>query len=77
MNRKALLSNLAYAERHVRDGERHILQQREIVDKLERHGWGHTRTAQLARDILASFEMAQSVHLNDRARLRQALHEMT
>jgi hypothetical protein len=40
MNRTTLLSNLAYADRHVRDSERHILQQREIVDKLERHGGG-------------------------------------
>jgi hypothetical protein len=73
MNRAALLSHLAYAERHIRDGERHLLRQREIVAELERHGHGKSRTAQMARDILASFEMAQSGYLNERAHLLQAL----
>jgi hypothetical protein len=51
------------------------LRQREIVDELERHGRGHSRTARMARDILDTFEMAQSKHLNDRARLLQALRD--
>ena len=64
-------------KRHVRQGERHLLRQREIVDELERHGHGHSQTAKMARDILDSFETAQSEHLNDRARLLQALVETT
>ena len=72
-----LLDHLAYVERHIRDGERHLLHQREIVAELERHGRGHSRTTQVARDILATFEMAQSLHLNDRAHLLQALREKT
>jgi len=66
MKRADLLDNLAHVERHVRhvrDGERHLLRQREIVDELERHGRGDSQTAKNARDI----EMAQSAHLNDRA----------
>jgi hypothetical protein len=77
MNRAALLSHLAYAERHIRDGERHLLRQREIVAELERHGHGKSRTAQMARDILETFETAQSKHLNDRAHLLLALGEIT
>ena len=73
MNRAALLDHLAYTERHIRDGERHLSRQREIVDELGRHGRGHTRTARNARDILETFEAAQSMHLNDRAHLLLAL----
>jgi hypothetical protein len=77
MERAILLAHLAQVERHVREGERHVLRQREIVDELERHGRGNSPTTKMARDILASFEMAQSAHLNDRVRLLQALREIT
>jgi hypothetical protein len=73
MNRAALQTRLTVVEQHIRDGERHLSRQREIVAQLERHGRGHSRTAQTARDLLASFEMGQSAHLNDRARLVLAL----
>jgi hypothetical protein len=77
MNRQFIADHLAHVERHIRDGERHLLRQREIVAELENHGRGHSQTANMAREILASFEMAQSQHLNDRAQLLQALHELT
>ena len=51
MKRADLLDNLAHVERHVRDGERHLLRQREIVDELERHGRGDSQTAKNARDM--------------------------
>jgi hypothetical protein len=73
MNRIILLDRLGQAERHIRDGERHILRQREIIDELERHGRGQTRTASMARDILQSFETAQLAHLADRKRLIERL----
>ena len=60
MNWILLLDRLGQAERHIREGERHILRQREIIDELERHGRGQTRTANMAREILLSFEMTQS-----------------
>jgi hypothetical protein len=75
MNRATLLARLAYVERHIRDGERHLLRQREIVDELERHGRGQSETAKMARVTLESFEMAQSSHLNDWAHLQEALRE--
>jgi hypothetical protein len=76
MKRSMLLDHLAYVGRHIRDGEPHLLHQREIVAELERHGRGHSRTTQIASDILATFEKSQSAHLNDRAHLLQALAEI-
>src|SRR5215467_13540897 len=64
-------------KRHVRQGERHLLRQREIVDELERHGHGHSQTAKMAREILDTFEMAQSAHLSHQARLLLALRVIT
>ena len=75
MKRSILLHHLAQVERHIRDGERHLLRQREIVDELERHGRGQSETAKMARVTLESFEMAQSSHLNDWAHLQEALRE--
>jgi len=65
--------HLGQAERHIREGERLILRQRQLVDELERHGHGQSQTANLARDILQSFEMTQSARIVDRGRLKQAL----
>ena len=76
MNRATLLAHLAQVERRVRDGERHLSRQREIVDELERHGRRGSQTAKTAREILDTFEMAQSAHLNDRAHLLLALQEL-
>ena len=74
---KAQSYHLAQVERHIREGERHIFRQREIVNELERHGHGNSQTAKMARDILDSFEMTQLAHLSDRAHLMQALREIT
>jgi hypothetical protein len=76
MNRATLLAHLAQVERHVRDGERHLSRQLEIVDELERHGRRGSQTAKMASEILDTFEMAQSAHLNDRAHLLLALQEL-
>src|SRR6516165_4748245 len=65
MNRPLLLAHLAQVERHIREGERHILRQRQIVDALERHGRGQSQTAKMARDTLDLFEMAQAAHVAD------------
>lgn len=73
MNRAMLVNHLAQAERHIREGEHLILRQRQLVDELERHGHGQSQTANMARDILQSFEMTQSAHIVDRGRLKQAL----
>ena len=76
MKRAMLLDHLAYVERHISDGERHLLRQREIVDELERHGRGNSQTAKMAREILAIFEMSQTQHLNDRTHLLLELRQI-
>jgi hypothetical protein len=77
MQRSLLLNKLAHVERHIRDGERHLSHERNIVDELERHGRGNSRTTKLAREVLASFEMSQSLHLNDQVRLLLALAKIS
>jgi hypothetical protein len=77
MSRANLEAHLAQVERHIRDGERHLLRQREIVDDLERHGRARSLTFKMAKDILETFEQAQLAHLNDRAHLLLALGEIT
>ena len=52
MKRSMVLEQLAHAERHIVQGEPHLLRQREIVAELERHGHGRSQTAKMARDIL-------------------------
>jgi hypothetical protein len=77
MTERFLLHHLAAVERHITEGERHLLRQREIVGELEGYGRGRTETAKIARELLESFEMAQSAHLNDRVRLLHELAERT
>jgi hypothetical protein len=77
MKRSMLLVQLAQNKRHIRQGERHLLRQHEIVAELRRHGRGHSQTGQIAADLLVSFQMAQSAHLEDRAHLLQVLGDIT
>jgi hypothetical protein len=70
-------AHLAQTERHIRQSERHLLHQRQIVDELERHGRGNSKTANITRDILVSFEMAHAAHIADRAHYREALEQPT
>jgi len=59
------------AERHVRDGKRHMARQREIVACLER--LGEPLTLQKARDLLRNMEHTQLLHVTERDRLRELL----
>jgi hypothetical protein len=52
-------------ERHVREGERHVLSQREIVDHLRGLG---SRT-ELAEQLLCNLEQLQALHLEHLTRL--------
>jgi hypothetical protein len=61
--------HLARAERHVAQGEQHILRQRELIDALQRKG----DDTSLAEDLLRRFEETQRMHIADRDRLRSAL----
>jgi hypothetical protein len=64
--------HLELADRHVRDGERHIARQREIVRKLELRS-PESITLRIARGLLQEVERAQTVHVADRDRLRGLL----
>jgi hypothetical protein len=61
------------ATRYIREGERHLSRQERLLPSLKATVVNNHGTARMAKDILASFEMAQSVHLNDRVRLLLAL----
>jgi len=64
---------LAMAERHVVETECHLLHQRQVVAQLEQHGLGHSQTANVAKEILKSFEIVQKANIAHRHRLREAL----
>ena len=69
MGRAMLQANLAQAECHVAEGERHIARQREIVAELERDGHDSTD----AMLLLYQFADIQCLHVADRDRLRIVL----
>ena len=69
MDREMVRQHLEMAERHVSEGLRHVLQQRELVEKL--HCNGHdTREA---NTLLCRFEDLLELHIKDRNRLRKEL----
>jgi hypothetical protein len=59
---------LAMAERHVLEGERRIARQWRTLALLEH--LGKNESAELARDILATFEKIQVLFVADRDRLK-------
>ena len=69
MDRAILLDHLALAERHVAEGDRHLMRQREIVAEIEEAG----RDSALARGLLLTFEGSQATHIADRDRLLREL----
>jgi hypothetical protein len=52
-------------ERHVREGERHLARQREIVARQLEHG----KSSEQSERLLANFEDVQRLHLEHLARL--------
>jgi hypothetical protein len=72
MDPATIRRRLELAERHVRDVERHIARQREIVRKLELRS-PESVTLPIARGLLQEVERAQGIHVADRDRLRGLL----
>lgn len=64
---------LVSTERHIADGERHIAQQHQIIDRLEGTGLGTCATAGMARDLLQQMETSLDQYLVERERLRDYL----
>jgi DNA repair protein RadC len=73
MDRETLLSWLALAERHVKEGAHHLLEQRELLARLQTHGHSKSETARIARDLLDTMEQAQAQHIDSRDRLMATL----
>ena len=73
----ALISDhLAAAEGHVAEGLAHLNHQRSIIAELERDG----HDATLARELLATLEETQAMHIVNRDQLAEELRlakEMT
>jgi hypothetical protein len=61
-------ADVATAEEHVLQAERHVARQRRIIDKLTRLG----RSVVLARESLADFERALLVHRSHLQKVRAA-----
>ncbi len=60
---------LATAEEHVALGALHIARQKQIIAEFEACG----RDSTSARELLATFEDSQGMHIADRDRLRKEL----
>lgn len=58
-------TDLALAEAHVAQGERHVARQKEIIAELRLAG----RPTALAETLLASFEQALASHISHRDRI--------
>lgn len=71
MDRKRLSDTLRQAQSHVEEGEAHIRHQQAIIAELENDGHDST----LAREILATLEKTQSLHVEARDRLIKELSE--
>lgn len=59
-------TELQMAERHVRDGERHVASQREILSHLRNHG----HPTELAERLLANLEELLAMHREHLAHLK-------
>jgi len=73
MDRETLLNWLAVAERHVQEGAHHLLQQRELLSRLQTQGHSKSATAGMARELLATMERLQAHHIDHRDRLMASL----
>jgi len=65
MDRATLERELSRAEAHVANGQARLAQQREIIAELDREG--HDTAP--AKDVLASFERTQAMHIANRDRI--------
>ena len=72
MDPTMIRQHLELTERHVREGERRIARQREIVRRLELRS-PESVTLRIARGLLQEVERAQRIHVADRDRLRGLL----
>jgi|SRR3954454_17309221 uncharacterized NAD(P)/FAD-binding protein YdhS len=72
MDEATILRQLEQARKHVAEGERHIVQQRAIVARLEEAGQDWSQ----ARDLLRQFENSQRQYIYNRNRLEKELRKI-
>jgi hypothetical protein len=63
------LSDLELADRHVDQGERHVLSQQGVLDKLHKLG----ASTQLAQELLEEFEATLASHRAHREQIKADL----
>ena len=73
MDKETVMNHLAQAEDHVALGERHLADQRALIAELTRDGHDISQ----AKELLATFEQTQLLHVEDRDRLRKELEEVS
>jgi hypothetical protein len=69
MDRKRLSDALRQAQSHIAEGEAHVRRQQTIITELENDGHDST----LARQILATIEKTQALHVEARDQLIKEL----
>lgn len=60
-------------KRHIAAGADHIERQRQVIERLDAGGHGHSTTADNARTLLATVEQAQVGRIADRNRIKRLL----
>ena len=65
--------HLANVERHIAAGRASVLQQQEIIERLESAGGRRSETASIARALLHQMERRLEMHIADRDRLQDQL----
>jgi molecular chaperone DnaK (HSP70) len=72
MDKRGMLQrHLALAETHVIQGEQHIAKQKRILAEMECAG--HEKASRQARELLATFELTHTSHVEDRDRIQAEL----
>jgi hypothetical protein len=67
MDRETLEKNLIQAGAHIAQGQKQIAVQRRIIAALEQEAHHHDTV--MARELLASFERTQAMHIANRDRI--------
>jgi hypothetical protein len=62
MDHQTILQHLALAERHIVEGEERLVRQQELIAELDRDG----HDTKQARAILATMQVTQALHYQDR-----------
>ncbi|MBV8896449.1 MAG: hypothetical protein JO051_08050 [Acidobacteriaceae bacterium] len=71
MDKETVMNHLALTEANVALGERHLAEQHSVIDELTRGGHDTSQ----AKELLATFEQTQQLHVEDKDRLRKELEE--